>query len=137
VKNDGKEAERSFVAYWTTRGHIQRLRDRKDLMAINAGARINDFKKPSDFLVSAPDVPLHYAEVKSTWHKDAFPFKQIESGQDAAAQQEYLKGHGAYTFYIFSYTLGRWYTMTCAQYAHALKTGKRSIKFEDMTPWTK
>lgn len=137
MKNDGKEAERGFVAYWTARGHIQRLRDRKDLIALNGGKLIADFKKPSDFLVSAPDVPLHYAEVKSTVHKTTFPFSQIEDGQSSAAQQEYLKGSRSYIFYIFSYALGKWFKMPCDLYCHQLKMGRRSIKFEDLEPWLK
>jgi hypothetical protein len=137
MKNDGKEAERGFVEHWTRVGHIQRLRDRKDLMAINKGIKVNDFKKPSDFLVSAPGVPLHYAEVKSTVHKTAFPFGNIEDGQSSAAQQEYLRGSCNYKFYIFSYHLGHWFIMTCERYAHELKMGRRSVKFEDLEPWTK
>jgi hypothetical protein len=137
LKNDGKEAERGFVSYWTGRGHIQRLRDKKDLMAINGGRLVADFKKPSDFLISAPGVPLHYAEVKSCSGATSFPFSQIEDGQSSAAQQEYLKGSQSYIFYIFSYAKGQWYTMNCAQYAHQLKTGRRSIKFEELTPWVR
>ena len=137
MKNDGKEAERSFVAYWTAQGHIERLRDRKDLIALNGGRTLLDFKKPSDYLVSGPDVPLHYAEVKSCSGATSFPFGQIEDGQSAAAQKEYLKGSQSYIFYIFSYAKGRWYTMNCAQYCHQLKMGRRSIKFEELTPWVK
>jgi hypothetical protein len=138
VKNDGKQAERSFVDYWTARGaHVERLRDRRDLIALNGGKPVADFKKPSDFLVSAPGVPLHYAEVKSTCHATRFEFKQIEEGQARAAQLEYLRGNCAYTFYIFSYQLGRWFTMSCELYCHQLKMGRASIAFEDLTPWTK
>ena len=137
MKNNGKEAERSFVDYWTTLGHVERLRDRADLMALNGGKPVKDFQKPSDFLVSAPGVPLHYAEVKSTWHERLFEFKHIQDGQSAAAQKEHLRGNNSYVFYIFSYHLGRWFIMSCEQYAHALKMGRRSIKFEDLSPWLK
>lgn len=137
MKNDGKESERSFEAYWTAVGHCQRLRDKRDLMGINGGRMVADFAKPSDFLVSARDVPLHYAEVKSTVHKTLFEFKCIQPGQSAAAQREHLKGANSYRFYIFSYQLGRWFVMTCEQYAHALKTGRRSLRFEELDPWKK
>lgn len=135
MKNDGKEAERGFVAYWERVGHVQRFRDMKDLMGINKGARIKDFPKPADFLVSSPDTPLHYAEVKSTLDAKNFTFNKIRPGQSHAAQKEYLSGSNAYKFYIFSYPLGKWYVMDCATYAHCLKTGRKSISFEELPLW--
>lgn len=137
MRNDGKEAERAFEAYWKARGHCQRLRDRADLVALNNDKTIKDFKKPSDFLVSSREVPLHYAEVKSTVHKTLFEFKCIQDGQSTAAQQEYLKGHRDYTFYIFSYALGKWFIMPCDVYAHQLKMGRKSIRFEELQSWVK
>lgn len=137
VKNNGKEAERSFIDYWTTLGHCHRLRDRADLVALNNDKTLKDFKKPSDFLVSAPGVPLHYAEVKSTHHKTLFEFKCIQDGQSTAAQLEARRGSGSYWFYIFSYHLGRWFIMPCHQYVAVLASGRKSIKFEELSPWTK
>jgi len=135
MKNDGKEAERAFLAYWTAKGHVQRLRDLKDLMGINGGKRVADFPKPSDFLVSAVDTPLHYAEVKSTVHKTAFEFKCIRPAQSAAALAEASRGSGSYVFYIFSYALGRWFTLSCEDYATAVAAGHRSLKFGALTQW--
>lgn len=137
MKNDGKEAERSFEKYWTTLGHCERLRDKKDLMGINGGRMVADFAKPSDFLVSARGVPMHYAEVKSTVHKTLFEFKCIQPGQSAAALKEHAQGCGAYKFYIFSYHLGRWFIMTCDDYAAVIESGRRSIRFEELMPWVK
>lgn len=135
MKNDGKEAERSFEAYWKERGHVQRLRDKKDLMGINGGRMVADFAKPSDFIVSAPDVLLHYAEVKSTMHKTAFEFKCIQPGQHNAAMLEASRGSGSYNFYIFSYALGRWFVLSCVDYATAIAAGARSLKFQGLTTW--
>lgn len=137
MKNDGKDAEVAFLAYWAPRGHVQRIRDKKDLMGLNGGQRVADFKKPSDFLVSAPDVPLHYAEVKSTNDAVRFSFGKIQDGQSSAALQEAKRGSQSYKFYIFSYPLGQWFLMDCTEYADALSAGARSMKFEDMTPWVR
>lgn len=135
MKNDGKDAERAFEGYWSRVGHCERLRDKKDLMGLNGGKNVADFAKPSDFLVSAPGVPLHYAEVKSTVDGERFTFNKIRKAQSNAAQMEYLRGANAYIFYIFSYALGSWFSMTCEQYAHCLKTGRKSISFSELTPW--
>lgn len=137
MKNDGKDAERAFENYWANRGHVQRFRDKRDLMGINGGRMVADFPKPSDFIVSAFDVPLHYAEVKSTTHKTLFEFKCIQNGQSAAALREYDHGSCQYNFYIFSYHLGQWFVMNCKQYAHLLTDGRRSVRFEELNPWVK
>ena len=137
ASNDGKAAEAAFVAHWERVGHVERFRDLRDLMGINKGKRIADFPKPSDFIVSAPGVPLHFAEVKSTMERDRFDFKCIRDGQSAAAQRSYLRGDRGYMFYIFSYPRGQWFIMTSEDYAHQLKMGRRSIKFEELKPWLK
>jgi hypothetical protein len=137
MKNDGKEAEKAFEAYWTRRGHLQRLRDARDLMALNGGQRVVDFAKPSDYLVSSRDDSLHYAEVKSTTHATTFAFKCIRDAQSAAALQEARRGDRAYIFYIFSYATGCWYIMDCLQYETVLASGRKSVKFEELTPWVK
>lgn len=137
MKNDGSDAELAFERYWRSVGHVERIRDKKDLMGLNKGARIADFKKPSDFLVSAPGVPLHYAEVKSTVDAKSFSFNKIQEGQSAAALLEAKRGSGSYWFYIFSFTTGRWYVMPCRQYAEILDAGRRSVKFEELAEWRK
>ena len=135
MRNDGKDAEKAFEEHWRRRGHVQRLRDKKDLVGLNGGAKLADFAKPSDFLVSSAVDPLHYAEVKSTVDAKCFAFGKIQPGQSAAALCEAKRGHGAYGFYIFSYALGRWFYMSCKEYATFVDEGRRSVKFEELTPW--
>ncbi len=137
MKNDGKAAERAFLDYWEARGHVERLRDKKDLMGLNGGRNIADFAKPSDFIVSARGVPMHYAEVKSTIKADSFPFSGIRPGQHVAALKEHARGCGSYMFYIFTFATGSWYVMTCDQYADLIEAGARSVKFKDLDPWLK
>lgn len=137
VKNDGKDAEKAFVTYWSTVGHLERIRDKKDLMGLNGGKNVADFPKPSDFLVSAPGVPLHYAEVKSTIDNRIFAFGKIRPGQASAAKLSHARGDGAYKFYIFSYPLGLWFVMTAEVYVNRLKAGHKSILFEDLPRWEK
>lgn len=136
MQNDGKQAERGFVSMWEKHGaHIERLRDKKDLMGLNKGLRLADFQKPADFLVSAHDVPLHYAEVKSTTHPSRFSFSNIQSGQSAAALREAERGAGSYKFYVWSYAQRRWYVMDCFKYADAVAAGRRSVSFSELFPW--
>lgn len=135
--NNGKEAEKAFEAYWEHRGHVERLRDKKDLMGLNKGANIADFAKPSDFLVSSKTDPLHYAEVKSTHNATRFPFADIRPAQSAAALKAARRGDGNYWFYIYSYALNQWFTMHCALYRTLVDDGKRSVLFEDLVPWQK
>lgn len=137
-KRRGKEAEKAFLDYWQRRGyHVERIRDRSDLVGLNKGLRLADFKKPSDFLVSGPRLPLHYAEVKSTDSPDAFPFSNIEAGQSVAAKLEANHGAGAYKFYIWSSQRMKWYIMDCRQYVKVLDEGRRSVKFEELEIWHK
>lgn len=136
MKNDGKEAERAFLSYWETRGHVQRLRDRKDLIGLNKNARLVDFKKPADFLVSSKVEPLHYAEVKSCQGK-RFPFASIQPGQAAAARLEATRGQGAFYFYIFSYDLGQWFVMSCNEFVSLVDQGHKSVALEELETWIK
>lgn len=135
MKNDGKEAEKAFTAHWDKVGHCQRLRDKRDLMGINGGARVADFAKPSDFIVSSPNHPLHYAEVKSTNHESLFEFKCLRPAQRYAALMEAKQGHSDYVFYVFSYSRGRWYRLGCELFLYHVEQGRKSLKFEELTPW--
>jgi hypothetical protein len=137
MKNDGTAAEQAFEAHWGKVGHVQRFRDLKDLRGLNKGLRLKDFPKPADFVVSSPDVPLHYAEVKSTTSAVSFSFSNIQPGQSAAALMEASKGSGRYIFYIFSFPLGEWFCMTSIRYAKLSEQGVRSAKFEELPKWVK
>ena len=135
MKNDGKTAEVAFEKHWLNRGHVERLRDKKDLMGLNKGLKMADFAKPADFLVSSPNDELHYAEVKSTSNPDSFAFAKIQPAQSAAALKEVARGRGSYIFYIFSVANGCWYAMNADQYILILGEGRRSVKFSELTTW--
>lgn len=134
--NNGKAAEKAFEAYWLGTGHVERLRDKQDLVALNNGLKgLADFSKPSDFLVSSPDHEMHYAEVKSTQHAERFAFSNIRPAQSSAALREAIRGRGAYIFYIFSYQHGQWFVMPAQQYRDLTDDGRRSVKFEELKTW--
>ena len=135
MKNDGKAAEKAFVDYWSKVGHIERLRDRRDLIGINGGKMVADFSKPSDFMVSSRNVPLHFAEVKSTNDANRFAFKDIRPAQHKAAMLSASRGDKGYTFYIFSYKHGKWYIMNCVLYAFMVESNQKSVKFEELSEW--
>lgn len=133
----GKSAEQAFEDHWNSIGHVQRFYDQADLRGRNGGQAVGDFPKPADYLVSSPNHPLHFAEVKSCQGKTSFPFGGIRKAQSAAALLEHSRGSGAYAFYIFSYEQGRWFYMDCKEYAEHVAAGRRSVKFEDLRRWIK
>lgn len=137
--SESAEAEKAFEDYWRIKkgGHVQRLHDKKDLMGLNKGRHIADFRKPSDFLVSSLEAPLHYAEVKSTRDPKGFHFSGIQDGQSAAALLECGRGSGRYIFYIFSVANHRWYVMDCRKYSDVVASKRRSVKFEELQPWVR
>ena len=135
MKNNGKEAENAFAGHWERVGHVERLRDKKDLMGLNKGLKMADFAKPADFMVSSQRHPLHYAEVKSTTNPTLFSFAKIQPAQSAAAIKEATRGNGSYFFYIYAYEHQQWYIMSCHHYASLVKMGYRSIKFTELEEW--
>ena len=135
MANDGKAAERAFERHWRQIGHLERFPDKRDLIGLNQGRRVADFPKPSDYLVSSSGIPLHYAEVKSTEAKNRFAFSKIRPKQSEAALKSVVRGDGKYIFYIFSYHLGRWFTMPASQYARLVEAGERSVQFSELNEW--
>ena len=133
-KNDGKEAERGFLAVFERRGAvIERFYDQADLRGRNGGKAVGDFPKPADFLVTY-DGLLHYAEVKSTTSKTSFSFHCIRPAQSSAALRQARVG-GPYVFYIYAYETATWYVMSCSDYARALQEGRASLKFSELKQW--
>lgn len=135
-RNNGKQAEQAFEFYWNHVGHCVRFWDAADLRGLNGGKAVKDFAKPADYAVSSPTHPLHFAEVKSCWSKTSFSFGCIRPGQSAAALQSAKRGDASYMFYIFSYALGQWFVMNCVQYRTVLDAGSKSVKFEELAPWS-
>lgn len=135
ANSNGNAAEAAFEAFWRRRGHLERLPDKKDLMGLNKGMRLADFSKPSDYLVSSPTEPLHYAEVKHCEHSSRFSFSKIRPKQSEAALREAKRGCKAYRFYIFSSALGQWFIMSCVDYADAVSAGLRSLPYEELEKW--
>lgn len=134
MRNDGKEAEAAFLKRLAGPGVVvERLWDAADLRGLNNGRHINDFKKPSDFLVTR-DGQMHFAEVKSVQSATSFPFANLEDGQRSAALRQAAVG-GPYSFYLFSYGLGRWFVMSAKTFAAAVAEGKASIKFSTLPEW--
>lgn len=134
MRNDGKEAERAFLARLSRPGVVvERIRDQSDLRGINGGRAVADFKKPADFLVTENGL-LSYREVKSVQSSTSFPFSNIEDGQRSAALRQAAVG-GPYFFHLFSYGLGKWFIMTAEKFRAVIDDGKSSVKFKDLPEW--
>ena len=135
VRNTGKDAEDAFVERKESqpRTVVERFYDASDLRGINKGRPVGDFPKPSDFLVTE-DGATHFAEVKSTQNAKRFPFSQIEDGQRSACLRHTAAG-GVYTFYIFTYGLGKWFKLPGFLFAQLLEDGAASVSFEELSEW--
>lgn len=136
MRNDGTAAEKAFVDKIEAMpdSHVERLRDAKDLVGLNGGRKVGDFPKPSDFLVVLNGL-MHFAEVKSTDKVNRFPFSDIRPYQTRTALLMARIG-GPYSFYIYSYGRGAWFVMSAKVYAAAVAEGRRSVTFEELTPWS-
>lgn len=113
--------------------YVWRLRDAKDLMGLNR-KKVRAFPVPSDFLV-ARSGSLEFAEVKSTFELNRFPFKNIEPGQRSAAAIATICD-APYSFYIKQMDTNKWYKMSGSQFVAAIKSGQKSIPFDELPPWT-
>ena len=135
MKNDGKEAEKAFLERMKARDGvvIERFWDQSDLRGLNGGRAVGGYPKVSDFLITE-DQQMYLAEVKSVQSSSSFPFSNIERGQKSAALRQAAVG-GPYVFFLFSYGLGEWFTMTGNKFKECLDAGKASVKFKDLEQW--
>lgn len=136
MKNDGKDAEAAFEAYWRGKGAIvDRFFDAAALRGLNGGKAVKDFPKPADYILTTSHGDISYAEVKSTVDPVRFSFGCLQKGQSSMALRQAMTVEGRYIFYIFSYHFGRWFLMSCKDYKAARDAGRSSMKFEELTPW--
>lgn len=137
MANDGKQAENAWLRRMeaTPRTVIERFWDARDLRGRNGGKAVADFPKPSDFLIYTSEA-LQFAEVKSVQSKTSFAFANIKHKQRSTALTMAAAGGGhLYTFYIFSFGLGQWFTMSANQLRAAVDDDRASLKFEELTKW--
>ena len=132
TKNDGTAAETAFETLIKA-DVLYRFPDQKMLRGLNGGRPVGDFPKPSDYLVTKAR-ETHYAEVKSTQSATSFSFGDIRPSQKSMALRQATVG-GAYTFYIFSFGLGKWFLLGAKQFAGAIAAGRKSLKFTELSPW--
>jgi penicillin-binding protein-related factor A (putative recombinase) len=131
-KNDGTAAESAFETLIKA-DDLYRFPDKKALTGLNGGRPVGAFRQPSDYLVTKGG-STWYAEVKSTQSATSFPFGDIQPSQRAKALKMAIVG-GRYDFHIFSFGLGQWFLMSCAQFAAAVAAGAKSIKFKELASW--
>lgn len=132
AKNDGTAAEAAFETLIKA-DVLYRMPDQKALTGLNGGRRVGDFPKPSDYIITKGGETF-YAEVKSVQSATSFPFDDIRPSQKSMALRQAAAG-GRYDFYIFSFGLGRWFTLPAARFASMLADGRKSVKFEDLSQW--
>lgn len=105
-------------------------------MGLNRGRKVHAFPIPSDFLVGEKD-RVFFAEVKSIAEKDRFDYSNIQPGQRSAASISASIG-APYFFFIYSLARNQWFQLSAAEFNADIKAGKKSRRFEELTPcsWT-
>lgn len=133
MKNDGKSAEKAFVeAMEVTKRWVHRFRDMKDVVGLNRGKKLSMFPCPSDFLIGDSE-GLFLAEVKSTYNQTSFPFADVRPAQRAAAAHATSRGF-PYFLFILNMNDGEWYVLPATQFVEAIRAGRKSIPFKELTP---
>jgi penicillin-binding protein-related factor A (putative recombinase) len=134
MMNTGKGSERFFEE--NVSGLVFRLRDKADLVGLNGGKNVASFGNPSDFLV-ANKAGVFFVEVKSTTNKTSFSLSCFTPAQKAAIYKLHKRGLGSlYRIYIHNLDINQWYLMTADSYMSHLSTGKKSVKWKDLTTLT-
>lgn len=133
ARNSGKKSEAIFEE--NVPGLVFRLRDKADLVGLNKGKNVAAFGNPSDyFLISTESNTAYLAEVKSTTSKTSFSLSGFTAAQKAAIYKCHKLGLGQfYRIYIHSLHHNEWYLITADTYMETIKSGKKSIKWKDLT----
>lgn len=132
LKNDGKDSEDIFQTSIRNRGYaLFRLRDKRDLHGLNKRS-VAAFGQPSDFIVVAPGGAF-LAEVKSSNHKTSFSFDCFTTAQKAAMAMCHSNkvGH-LYLVYVHHIPTDKWYLITGYEIVEAIKSGQKSIKWDNL-----
>lgn len=134
ARNSGKGSEAIFEE--SVSGLVFRLRDKADLVGLNGGKNVAAFGNPSDFLIASP-AGVFFAEVKSTTNATSFSLSCFTAAQKAAIYKLHKRGLGSlYRIYIHSLDSNTWYLMTADSFMEAMSTGKKSIKWKNLTTLT-
>lgn len=131
ASNTGKASEAFFED--NVSGLVFRLRDKADLVGLNKGKNIAAFGNPSDYLLINSDGGF-LCEVKSSTSTTSFSLSGFTAAQKAAIYKCSKLGYGdRYLIYIHSLHLDEWYRITADDFMAILKTGKKSIKWKDLS----
>ena len=140
MKNNGVDAEKTFVERWETRYgkevYVEKLTDTKSMRRTTGGFQVQAPSVPSDYIVTLKG-EMWYAEVKSCSNKTSFPFSQFTKSQRAAMVKQRAAG-GRYMVYIYNTNTGEWYEVSGPVLLDMEKeTNCKSIKWEEMagTRW--
>lgn len=131
ARNSGKKSEAIFEE--NISGLVFRLRDKADLVGLNKGKNVAAFGNPSDYIIVEFD-RAYLAEVKSTTSKTSFSLSSFTAAQRAAMYKMHKTGVGKhYLIYIHSLHYDTWHMITADTYVETIKSGKKSIKWKDLT----
>ena len=130
--NTGKSSEALFQAHWASHGkaaYLERRIDAAHVRGMNPGLRALAFPaQPSDYILTF-EGRTHYCEVKSCQNKTAFPFRQIEKGQWAAATLVTAAG-GSYVFFLHNLNTNLWYCVPAKIILAIKKSDQESVKWD-------
>jgi len=131
ARNSGKKSEAIFED--NVSGLVFRLRDKADLVGLNKGKNVAAFGNPSDYIIVELD-RAYLAEVKSTTSTTSFSLSGFTPAQRSAMYKMHKSGMGHhYLVYIHSLHHDTWHLITADEYVETIKSGKKSIKWKDLT----
>lgn len=135
-KNTGKPSEREFENtlnfIYGKALHIVEFFDAAYLHGLNKRAVIAP-EQPADRLVTA-NGQTFFAEIKSVLNGTAFPFSIIKTNQLLAAKKQMLSG-GLYFFFVHNLAGDVFYIVPASQVFETMESGKKSLKWNEMTRW--
>lgn len=132
--NTGKNSEQFFMD--NVSGLVFRLRDKADLVGLNGGKNVAAFGNPSDYFLIQEDW-TGLAEVKSSVSTTSLSLSCFTPAQKAAIYKCHKRGFGdRYRIYIHSLDLDQWFLMTASDYMKQIISGKKSIKWQELTSLT-
>jgi penicillin-binding protein-related factor A (putative recombinase) len=131
MKNNGKNSENIFEAYWgrlPTFADVYRFEDYADAN-FKASGRTRKIvaAKPSDYIITILGRTF-YAEVKSIASGSRFNFSNIKASQWRSATKV-SKASGEYFFFIHFLTSDRWYKVPAQA---ILRAEKKSLLEKDL-----
>lgn len=132
MKNTGIPAQDAFDDYWASVGKLAtviKFEDQAALFGLNKKL-VRSQAKPCDRILIFDGI-VSFCEIKSTHHKTAFQFGQLETGQIGYAKK-ITAAFGQYDIYVWSYVTRQWYVLPWVLVSGLKGSGRSSVKWTEI-----